>query len=155
MGPDVSWRLTKSQLLWRLSKFYNKWTFWKCILFEKLLQYIQVFKSKKCPAYIIKFYLPMYYISNVCNICLFFGIIGWFFKNRMQNQKNIPFWPRVHYIYVSNIGPCTFFLQKKKEKEMQWKVSEKSSFHFWSANALIAFVTNVEYQDGKKILKKN
>ena len=36
------------------SKFYNKWTFWKCILFEKLLQYIQVFKSKKCPAYIIK-----------------------------------------------------------------------------------------------------
>ena len=103
----------------------------------------------------------MYYISIVCNICLFFGnflvnytsIFGWFFKNRMQNQKNIPFWPRVHYIYVSNIGPCTFFA-KKKEKEMQWKVSEKSSFHFWSANALIAFVTNVEYQDGKSPKEK-
>ena len=38
-------------------------------------------------------------VSIVCNICLFFGnflvnytsIFGWFFKNRMQNQKNIPF----------------------------------------------------------------
>ena len=57
------------------SKFYNKWTFWKCILFEKLLQCIQVFKSKKCPALHHKITYFMYYISIVCNICLFVGII--------------------------------------------------------------------------------
>ena len=53
------------------SKFYNKWTFWKCILFEKLLHYIQVFKSKKCRAYIIKLLCITYQLFD---ICLFFGI---------------------------------------------------------------------------------
>ena len=58
------------------------------------------------------------------------------------------------HICIQHWAVHFFFAKKKKEKEMQWKVSEKSSFHFWSANALIAFVTNVEYQDGKSPKEK-
>ena len=72
-----------------------------------------------------------------------------FLKTGCKTRKIFPFDPEcTTYMYLT-LGRA-LFLQKKKEKEMQWKVSEKSSFHFWSANALIAFVTNVEYQDGKK-----
>ena len=104
----------------------------------------------------------MYYISIVCNICLFFGIfflvnytiIGWFFINRMQNQKNIPFWPRVHYIYVSNIGPCTFFLQKKERKRNAMKSLRKVLFSFLISKCIDSFCHECRIPRWKKSKRK-
>ena len=161
MGPDVSWRLTKSQLLWRLNSTTNG-HFGNVFYLRNCYNVSRCSNLRNVRPYIIKLLTLcityQLFVIYVCLLGLFlvnYTIIGLFFKNRMQNQKNIPFWPRVHYTYMYLTLGRALFLQKKKEKEMQWKVSEKSSFHFWSANALIAFVTNVEYQDGKKILKKN
>ena len=56
----------------------------------------------------------------------------------MQNQKNIPFWPRVHYIYVSNIGPCTFFA-KKERKRNAMKSLRKVLFSFLISKCIDSF----------------
>ena len=90
-------------------------------------------------------YLCITYQLFVIYVCFlgFFLVnytnIGWFFKNRMQNQKNIPFWPRVHYIYVSNIGPCTFFCKKKERKRNAMKSLRKVLFSFLISKCIDSF----------------
>ena len=72
-------------------------------------------------------------------------------KNRTQTGKIFPFAPEcITYMYPT-LGHALFFAKKERNA---MKSLRKSSFHFWSANALIAFVTNVEYQDGKSPKEK-
>ena len=80
-------------------------------------------------------------------------IIGWFFINRMQNQKNIPFWPRVHYIYVSNIGPCTFFA-KKERKRNAMKSLRKVLFSFLISKCIDSFCHECRIPRWKKSKRK-
>ena len=145
MGPDVSWRLTKSQLLWRLNSTTNG-HFGNVFYLRNCYNVSRCSNLRNVRPYIIKLLTLcityQLFVIYVCLLGLFlvnYTIIGLFFKNRMQNQKNIPFWPRVHYIYVSNIGPCTFFCKKKERKRNAMKSLRKVLFSFLISKCIDSF----------------